>query len=396
MTIRNYYCNIAGKLVCPVRLKIRPDPASMKVDIVISENEHEHPESKVGLSAPTKEIVRQIYFYEKITRPLCIQRRLYEKKIQALPKVTQIQTYLRVLKSEEIENITNLGELFNWCKANEHLPVDDNRMFCPVYQVDRHEAKVTALRIFLTTFNLISQVTEDVELLATDSTYKLVWNGYKVILVGSCDREKKFHPFGIALTMCEKNQDFEFLFKALKESAELLLNRDINPTALLADGAEAIHIGFSKRNIHTKYNRNKHYKQMKFDIDNLQLSMTETMFKNASKLFLEKWTKIDPEFAAYMDSAWISSSVNGWFDGRAQGHPVTNNALESNNNIIKDLLERKTLKLAEFLENLDKHVFSTWSFQRNDIRPDQKLFSKEPKVSIDYFKRTFAWELLGL
>ncbi|RNA29926.1 hypothetical protein BpHYR1_046700 [Brachionus plicatilis] len=56
----------------------------------------------------------------------------------------------------------------------------------------------------------------------------------------------------------------------------------------------------------------------------------------------------------------------------------------------------KTLKPAEFLENLDKHVFSTWSFQRNDIRPDQKIFSKEPNVSIDYFKRTFAWELLGL
>lgn len=123
--------------------------------------------------------------------------------------------------------------------------------------------------------------------------------------------------------MCEKNQDFEFLFKALKESAELLLNRDINPISLLDDGAEAIHIGFSKvfnlkqrimcwahvkRNIHTKYNRNKHYKQMKFDIDNLQLSMTETMFENASKLFLEKWTKIDPEFAAYMDNAWITSS----------------------------------------------------------------------------------------
>ncbi|RNA05459.1 hypothetical protein BpHYR1_052064 [Brachionus plicatilis] len=30
-------------------------------------------------------------------------------------------------------------------------------------------------------------------------------NGYKVLLVGSCDTGKKFCPFRIAVTMCEKN-----------------------------------------------------------------------------------------------------------------------------------------------------------------------------------------------
>ncbi len=92
---------------------------------------------------------------------------------------------------------------------------------------------------------------------------------------------------------------------------------------------------------------------------------------------------------------WITSALNGWFDGRALGHPVTNNALESHNKSIKDL-ERQTLKLAQFLEHLDKSVLAIWCFQRNDQRPDQKIFSKEPAVTTDFYKRAIAWDLLNL
>jgi hypothetical protein len=83
-------------------------------------------------------------------------------------------------------------------------------------------------------------------MLATDSTYKLIWNGYKLLLVGSCDREKKFHPFGVAITMCERNADFQFLFESLKQTLKKLFDRDISPTVILADGAEAIHKGFAE------------------------------------------------------------------------------------------------------------------------------------------------------
>ncbi|RNA32158.1 hypothetical protein BpHYR1_024800, partial [Brachionus plicatilis] len=324
---------------------------------------------------------------------------------------SQIQTFLKVLKSETVQNITSLDELFAWCRDNERTPDDPNVMFCPMHQIDRDRGIITALRIFLTTMKLLSLVEEDVEMLATDSTYKLVWNGYKVLLVGSCDREKKFHPFGIAVTMCEKNQDFEFLFYALKETVKKLFERHIQPTVLLADGAEAIHNGFAKvftlekrimcwahvkRNVHTRFCRNKHYYHIKNDIDSLQLSITESMFESASKLFIKKWTELDKDFSSYFETTWINSSVNGWFDGRSQSHPITNNALESHNKIIKDLVERKSMPLADFLKNINDAVLQFWSFQRNDIRPDQKVFSKEPNVSLDDFKRGFAWEILGL
>jgi hypothetical protein len=67
--------------------------------------------------------------------------------------------------------------------------------------------------------------------------------------------------------MCEKNTDFEFLFQSLKDTVEIIDGYSINPTVLIADGAEAIHNGLSKvftllrrimcwahvkRNVHTK------------------------------------------------------------------------------------------------------------------------------------------------
>ncbi|RNA05627.1 hypothetical protein BpHYR1_005439, partial [Brachionus plicatilis] len=69
LTVQFYYCSSAGRFVCPVRLKIVQDPSSMKVSIYISEDDHSHPEPKTGISTETKEILRQLYFYEKVTHP---------------------------------------------------------------------------------------------------------------------------------------------------------------------------------------------------------------------------------------------------------------------------------------------------------------------------------------
>ena len=36
--------------------------------------------------------------------------------------------------------------------------------------------------------------------LSTDATYKLIWQGIPVILVGSSDNYMSFHQFGLAVT----------------------------------------------------------------------------------------------------------------------------------------------------------------------------------------------------
>ncbi|CAF4975592.1 unnamed protein product, partial [Rotaria socialis] len=49
-----------------------------------------------------------------------------------------------------------------------------------------------------------------------DATYKLVWQGFLVLIVGTTDLNKKFHPFGLAICSNEKTKDFEFIFNGIQ------------------------------------------------------------------------------------------------------------------------------------------------------------------------------------
>ena len=56
----------------------------------------------------------------------------------------------------------------------------------------------------------------DSTLLCADGTYKLNWNGFPTILARTTDKDRKFHPFCIALCTTETAEDFEFVFHHLK------------------------------------------------------------------------------------------------------------------------------------------------------------------------------------
>ncbi len=117
--------------------------------------------TKTGLSVQMKEMIREINFFEKITRPLYIQKSIFEKKVQVIPRVTHIRTFLRVLKEEELKNIATLDSQYDYCKANELLQEDKNKMFYPKFETEQEDGRIIAIRMFLTTHCLISQVTED-------------------------------------------------------------------------------------------------------------------------------------------------------------------------------------------------------------------------------------------
>lgn len=63
-------------------------------------------------------------------------------------------------------------------------------------------------------------------------------------MVGTTDKKKSFHPFGIAICTNERNQDFEFIFKSIKTCAKQFDNFYYEPDTLIADAADATTIGF--------------------------------------------------------------------------------------------------------------------------------------------------------
>jgi hypothetical protein len=93
----------------------------------------------------------------------------------------------------------------------------------------------------LTTNQLIQLTAKRGDLLAIDATYKVIFQGYPLIIGGTIDFQRHFHPIVAAVCSRETSEDYEFVCKAIKNKCP-----NYNPSNLLADGAHEITNGFEK------------------------------------------------------------------------------------------------------------------------------------------------------
>jgi hypothetical protein len=92
--------------------------------------------------------------------------------------------------------------------------------------------------VFFTTKRLLS-IAEKTKHICADATYKLLQHGYPLLVVGTTDKARILHPFGVALCCSEKAEAFTFIFKSIKESVFSIYNYDYERNILVADAAEA-------------------------------------------------------------------------------------------------------------------------------------------------------------
>jgi hypothetical protein len=208
----------------------------------------------------------------------------------------------------------------------------------------------------------------------------------------------------MALVHGEEGDDFEAIFRSLESD-------DYRPRYLIADCADAISNGFSRvfgepirvhcwaHVIRSVDKRLKSYKrdwvtQIRQDIVAMQLCKSEEEFSLASKLFTRKWEKIHmaEEFLEYFNAEYLLR-FNGWFKGRAPGHPSTNNGLESTNRIIKDEATlRERLALGLFFERTFD-ILKYWSKLRDDSHLNFKQFAMEPTIDTKLFNDAYQWNM---
>ncbi|CAF4227099.1 unnamed protein product [Rotaria sordida] len=103
--------------------------------------------------------------------------------------------------------------------------------------------------------------------LHADATYKLIWQGFPVLIVGTTDFNKAFHPFGLAVCSNEKTKDFEFIFNSIQVGMEKINKDLLYPTALISDAADAIKNGFTNI-FSSSYNQIMCWAHMKRKINN--------------------------------------------------------------------------------------------------------------------------------
>ncbi|XP_048481537.1 uncharacterized protein LOC125489545 [Plutella xylostella] len=205
----------------------------------------------------------------------------------------------------------------------------------------------------------------EVKVIHADATYKLIWQGFPVFVVGSTDKNKRFHPFALGVATNEEKEDFKLLFDAIKINIFNLYSQNFKPEVLVCDAAKAIQNAFTevfgkdvtvrmcwahakkKIQLHVeKYTKKTVHRELLADVDSLQAATDSETFELASKAFLKKW---DNAFIQYFEEQWLTQN-RSWYLGAHMGSPATNNALESHNRVIKDEYTlRERLPLSRFL-----------------------------------------------
>ena len=64
-----------------------------------------------------------------------------------------------------------------------------------------------------------------------DGTYKLNFHGFPVILVGTTDKHRHFHPLCICVSTHEKSADYAFVFQCIKEGVQKQISSDFIPSS---------------------------------------------------------------------------------------------------------------------------------------------------------------------
>jgi len=419
-----YRCNrvkFRGKQ-CDAGIHLVHDSRSDEVNLFRANADHKHDnnESKSILSVEAKELIKELFKLK--AKPKRIREIFIERAITPIPSEIQLRNQLVHIRKEIYGPPTiSLGELEHWLNLSSAIPESDDQAFVVNYQViyndeddnpdasedddDEENNDGPKFRFFISSKRLLKLVSTST-ILNADATYKLIWQGYPVLIVGTTDLDRHFHSIGLGVCTDEKTADFKFIFSSINIGLGKINESLFNPDVLVSDAAGAIRKAYEKvfrktemvmcwahmrrncvKNIETLVSKDDQDEMIE-DIDQLQLSQSTEIFKRAVSLFIKKWkTKNAKEFLQYMNKKWLSTH-NSWYEGYKHFTPSTNNGLESNNRIIKDEQTiRERVPLSRFSQQA-LEIVSKWSLA---YPRDLKVFINKPTIGTPLWTQAYQW-----
>lgn len=394
---------------CPAGIYLLYHSSNTSVSLYETENEHaNHTTHNRGLSSDLKLFIEQ-KFADGISKPNAILSLLRQHQMEE-PAKAKLVAFLKTLRLSKGTPSVSATEIRTWCNERIQIPQDEDEPYVLDFNIhaESYEVEEQDLKIVVSTRRLLSIAKKSDKLVQTDATYKLVWQGYPFLLVGTSDANYVFHPFAVAITKGEAQEDFEFLFRALSIAIQ-----EWKPTVLLADGSEAITNAFTSVFgapevrlmcfFHVIKNVDKYLRlieaslrvQLKEDIYTLQSSQNPEIFVKASGLFLKKWKKNPDQkvcdFIEYFEREWIVLLPN-WYEGAAVGLPSSNNGVEATNAVIKnEFTLRERLPVGQFLNDCTTKMVKRWSQRRDPKSVNCVHFDETRSISLQLWTKAFQW-----
>ena len=194
---------------CSAAVKIVRDKRSLEVS-VFDEGDHDHcrkdkqGETDNSYTRITEEQRAVILDCEHrgITKPKAINWQLRDRELPEI-KTGTLSAFLKRKREKDNPVLKTYYELEDWCKKNFrfspaiflNFPLDEP--FVAAYEVNEHTKPLVA-RVVITTRRLI-QLGDGAEHICADATHNLNWNKFPTLLMGTTDRDRKFHLLGLVI-----------------------------------------------------------------------------------------------------------------------------------------------------------------------------------------------------
>lgn len=101
---------------------------------------------------------------------------------------------------KRITSSINVGELRTWCVEKSKVPENDNDSFFVQYDISDDGEY---FRFFVSSIILLS-LAIDCVVINADATYKMVWQGFSVLVIGTIDQDRNFYLFGLATALMKE------------------------------------------------------------------------------------------------------------------------------------------------------------------------------------------------
>lgn len=238
--------------------------------------------------------------------PATIIFKLREKKNITQPSKEQVNHIINYYKEKLPKSDVSIAEMTEFFTKHSAVPDEDDDPFVVNFSCSspRTPDEQKFFRIFYSTKRLLKHVLQS-KTIHADGTYKILVQGFPVLVVGISDQDNHFHLGGIAITSSEASDDFKFLFDSLQHGVTSAAGVDLKPDNLVADAAVPITRGFElafgqpfKRvNCFThvisnvekrKYNRVENKEAIKANLRSLQLVFAQDWFVIGWKLLRAK------------------------------------------------------------------------------------------------------------
>lgn len=170
-----------------------------------------------------------------------IEQETIYSRYEVEPKIGQIKYQIQKYKKQVLgDGEISLGELKQFLLANSKISTEFDEPFVLTFDVKMPKKKtldisenedtnyeddedevendddegyeISSFWFLFTTLRLLKLLLLT-EILAADSTFKLVWQGFSGILIGTVDKRKQYHKICFGMSTSEKTSDWAEMFK---------------------------------------------------------------------------------------------------------------------------------------------------------------------------------------